>query len=624
MALAALGLELVYVAGANMALGGGILERYFTPTDRTIALHYEGAWSIVPGFVEFRRASFQGQDNHVQWRVEVGPGSLRVSLPMFARRQVALRQVRGKDVVFRLRHRVRPERAHSPQVEAYPPIVGYDDPPLLEYEPRPGIDQKKAWEVSLEDVRASVREVWIQEIRYEGPALVYGAFHLVPGKRVWVGPAELELLGGRVSLGEHEAANGVEGTVRCDIPSFEVNEPEGLEVVRHISGSIDLDAQVTSLSFFDLYGPPGGVEVRDGSGQFSSRLRFEQGVATEGSSIRYETGRLALRHGPASLVATSVSARWQAEAGQASVWLGASAASLWARQGAQTQGDEGAVAWTKGVEGAMTLPVTDFSSPAAFRLRGASLAIAEAGADDLAKVHDLVGKTEGWALRGGRARASATMRTNGQGEASGEAWAKAEGLDLFAARTRWKGNLSLDASLEPFTLETGAVLPGSLRVVGRDVSFSPEKGGGRSGYWFALDAKGTRLDLAPALGLRTGWGLRARDLSPLTQVLAGDGSAPSLFAKWLDLEGLVASGNASFGPGRFDLGVASARAGALDAKGRYLIAPGGSEGAFRVAMGPLAVGLRVQQGEVKIKWPAGDDWLVNEARSLGASAVRAR
>ncbi|HEU4404702.1 MAG TPA: hypothetical protein VFS43_05360 [Polyangiaceae bacterium] len=615
-ALTALGAELAYVAAANVVLGGGVAARHFSPTDQSTTLRYEGAWSIVPGVVQFRRVSLQGQDNNVQWRLELGEGSLRVSVPMLARRQIAMRHLRGEGVSFRLRHRVRPERARAPDVAAYPPIGGYDDPPLLEYEAKPETDREKAWEVSLADVEASVREVWVQEFRYEGPGRLYGAFHLVPGERLWVGPAELEFLGGRLSVGEHEAARGVEGVVRCDIPSFELDEPKGLEVVRRISGSVDLEAQVTSLAFLDLYGLPGGAEARDGSGQLSARLRFDHGVAAPGSSVRYEAGRLVVRRGPASLVAASAGARFEAKGGASSLWVGVPAASLWAGEG------EGAVAWARGLEGALALPATDFSSPASFEPQGARLEVESAGADDLSRLHDLVGQTEGWALRGGRARASAALRTDGKGQASGEVRAKAERLDLVAADTRWTGDVSLDASIAPFAPRPGAEVPGSLRVVGRDVAFTPRGGEGRSGYWFALDARGARLDLAP-FGLRAGWALEARDLSPLTAALAGRGSMPSWFAEWLDLEGLKASGGVSYGSGRFDLGVASARAGALDAKGRYLVAPAGSEGAFRVAMGPLAVGLRLRQGKVDVAWPVGDGWLEGEARSLGAGATRA-
>ncbi len=608
--------ELAYVGGANYVLGGGAVARWLSPTDRSMALRYEGAWSVVPGFVHFENVALQGQDHNVQWRVEVGPGSVWLRPWPLVKREVSLTRLRAEGVAFRFRHRVRAEHAGQPAVAAYPPISGYDDPAVFDEPEGPDVDPTRAFRISLSDVDAGVRELWVQEFRYEGPGRVHGAFQLVPGAKLWVGPAELDLRGGALSAGGHAVARDLEATIRCDIPPFATKEPNGLEVLRHVSGAIELDAQVAGLAFLDLYGPPGGARVRDGSGQLSARLRFEHGVIGEGGSVRYDASHVVVRRGDAWAVAAPASARLLTDGDGASFALDVPSASLGSGEGAP-------IVWARALGASLELPPLDLASAESWQARSARAGVGEAGADDLARLHELSGRPEDWALRGGRARASAELRLSEKGEASGEARARVEGLALDAADTRWSGALSLAASLGPFAPRAGVEMPGAVRVEGRDVAFKPARGGGgHAGWWFALEGKGARFAFAPAFGGRASWALRARDLSPLTTVLASGGGAPAWLAKALDLEGLQGSGGVAYGGGRFDLDIASARAGALDAKGRYAVAPTGSRGAFVLAMGPLAVGLRLREGKVDVDWPVGDGWLADEARALGASRTR--
>ncbi len=610
-ALTLLGAELAYVLLANAALSSGFLAKVVTQPELTVALNYDGMWTIVPGLVSFRHASFQSQDHNVEWRAEISNGRAFVRLWPLAQKKISIGHLRGENVVFRFRHRVEPEAARQPKIALFPPIPGLDDPAVFSHEPVPESDPTTFWNVSLDDVDATIGEIWAQEFRYQGPGRVYGSFQLAPAQRVWVGPAELELLGGALTVGEHRVARGLEGVIRADIPEFDVNVPQGMEVLRQISANIDLDAQIEGLSFLALYGLPAGVEARDGSGQFSTRLRVERGVALAGSGASYETKRLALRRGEASVVAAA-SADWRVGEGGSALSLDVSHASLAAGGGG------GTIAWARGAEASISLPQPDFGSTDAWRPKAVRARLAEVGADDLSRLHQLTGKPEGWALRGGSARASGELRAVDGGEASVDFRAKAEKIDVLAADTRWTGGLSLTASTGPFEPQAKAGVPGAVRLEGRDIAFTPQGGSGRSGWWFALDMKNARLAFAPALDARAGWTLRARDLSPMMIQLAADGGVPGWFAKWLDLEGVNASGSIAFGPGRLDLDVGSASAGALDARGRYVIAPEGSRGAFRVAMGPLAAGLRLREGKVGFAWPLGPNWLTDEARSLGA------
>jgi hypothetical protein len=629
--VALVGFELAYVLAANLALTTNAIARAVGEPGGSADLHYEGAWSLVPGQVGFRRARFVSQDSSVQWQVEVERGSLWVGLGDLMRRQISLRHVRGEGVSFRFRHRVSPEGARRPAVAAFAPVLGVDDPPLLPDPPPPDSDPSSLWSVHLDDVDADVRELWVQEFHYEGPAHVRGAFQLAPKRRVWVGPAELALSGGALRAGEHLVATGLEGLVRADVPAFDVQTVRGLDVLHQISGRIDLDAQVAGLSFLALYGPPGGVALRDGSGQLTTRLGFARGTFDEGSSVRFTSSHLVARRGSASVVFGAPSAVGRAEGGGATLAFDVPFASLWAA------GErDGPVAWAQGVRASAAFSSADVAALPAWAVRAARFDVDAAGADDLARVHELAGRPEGggWALRGGRARASVRARAGDGGDevdgrgaapgagvtAAGEVRARVDGLELVAGGVRWSGNVSLDASLGPFAPGPGAESPARAHVEGRDVAFEPVGGGAaRRGWWFALDAPGARTSFAEGGAVRAPWALRARDLSPLTTVLGAQGDLPQGLAAWFDLEGVSASGGVTYARERFELDLAAARAGGLSGRGRYVTGPRAAGGAFRIAAGPLAVGVRLRAGEkADLAWPVGEGWLDEALRALGA------
>ena len=67
--------------------------------------------------------------------------------------------------------------------------------------------------VHMDDVDVQARELWAQMFRYEGDACVRGAFRLRPAKRLWVGPAELSMNGGKLDTGPHDVLHDMEGTL---------------------------------------------------------------------------------------------------------------------------------------------------------------------------------------------------------------------------------------------------------------------------------------------------------------------------------------------------------------------------------------------------------------------------
>ena len=177
-------------------------------------------------------------------------------------------RVRGDGVVFRIRHRVAPERAARPEVAALAPIPEFETPAVFEATvPKPPISDQEydLWTVELGDVDVGVSELWVQQFRFRGSARAHGAFRLKPARSLWVGPAELELGSGRLSAGAETVAENLEGRIDCQVSPFDVRVPEGRQVLRQ---NLDADppARLGSHAF-------GRRLVRPAGSQAPGRIR---------------------------------------------------------------------------------------------------------------------------------------------------------------------------------------------------------------------------------------------------------------------------------------------------------------------------------------------------------------
>jgi hypothetical protein len=312
-----------------------------------------------------------------------------------------------------------------------------------------------------------------------------------------------------------------------------------------------------------------------------------------------------------------MNAHWEAGEGASSFALDVPFASLWAGRGG------GPAAWTQEGFVALGLPKPDLGTEDSWLPRQTHVKVATAGIDDLSRLRALTDTPDEWPLRRGSVRASGELRTHEGGDATADLRAKAEGVELAVGDDLWSGSLSLTTALGQFAPRAVTELPGLVHLEGRDMAIKPARGGRREGFWFDLDAKGIKLAFAPTFDARASWALRARDLSPVTAPLVAKGGVPAWFIKWLEPEGVKASGGFAYAPGRFAVDVNAARAGGLDAQGRYVTTPAGSRAAFRVALGPLAAGLRVRPEKVDVLWPIDGAWLAGELGALGAPPGRA-
>ena len=243
------GVLLAYPVAANLLLALGGVQKLFEGTDQ-VKLDFRRAWSFWPGHVHVEGVRLTMQDRNVQFSLDVEHAYVEVRLRELVRRTLHATKVRGDGVVFRFRHRIEPESADAPTVTALPPIPEFEDPPLRHADaPTAPLDEEQynLWTVHMDDVDVQARELWGQMFRYEGDARVRGAFRLRPAKRLWVGPAELTLSGGKLDTGPHDVLRDMEGTLTVKVDDFDTEPVHGLEPFRFIFARLRMQAQVPDL-----------------------------------------------------------------------------------------------------------------------------------------------------------------------------------------------------------------------------------------------------------------------------------------------------------------------------------------------------------------------------------------
>ncbi|MET0591334.1 MAG: hypothetical protein ABW133_01455, partial [Polyangiaceae bacterium] len=288
-----------YPIAANAILAFGGVQKAFEGTDQ-VAVHFKRAWSFWPGKVHVEGARVTMQDRNVQFALVIDECDINLDLLAFTRRTFHVTKVRGKGVSYRFRHRIEHESKDLPSVAALPPIPEFYDPPLREFGPAPAPlteEEYNLWTVHVDDVDVMVREFWAQMFRYEGDAHVVGAFRLRPAKRLWVGPADLEFLGGTLTSGPHEVLRDMRGKLSVKVDDFDVEPVHGLEPFRYISARMQLAAQLANMDVVNfLTAPSPSFDVSDGSGLVDIDLSVDHGVLTQGTQFAYRTAHLGVKN----------------------------------------------------------------------------------------------------------------------------------------------------------------------------------------------------------------------------------------------------------------------------------------------------------------------------------------
>ena len=604
------GLFLAYLFAANVILRTGLLRGWLNKNEQTLRVQYLSAWSMYPGHLEVRGLSLRFQDSHVEMDLAVEKARLVVNLWALTERTLKVGRLDAAGVTFRLLHKVESVDGIEGRVSAFPHIDGFDFPPVEKEVKKPPISDAdyKLWTVELANITASVREVWTMEYRYRGDALVTGGFHLKPLRELWIVPSVMVTHGGVLSLGDRDLIRGGEGRVEASFDPFDVRVPKGIEVLRHLSGSVRQTGELATLaSVSKTYFPEASVALERGAGPIDIDVRIEHGVFQPASRVTYRSGDAVVKAGPVSVdgdVSIALHIDSAEPPGHPVLAVEAAVASAGV---APLESSKARALDVKNAKASVTLDTSDLVAEA--HVAHASLALPSLRIADLRAWQPLA--PEHSSFDGGAAS--------------------------FAARAEYRESSldgRVDVALERVRMTFGGFQVGASGKVWSNLeSADPGKAIALPGAGADLTGLSLRLDSGHAEGL---W-LRARshDTSVMTAAGGADadiavdsgpgGRTMELFTRLAHLPDVAADATAGtqlsalahlrVRPGDVSLALIRAKNGALQGRGRLRkTESAGLTGAFLVGLGPFRTGLDLHAGEVSVRPLVGGDWLEEKLR----------
>jgi hypothetical protein len=595
---AALGaLALGYLVLANVLLLTPAVRAFGSADD--MRLGYDWAFSPWPGHIIVKNLSVRFQDHNVQFLIGVERGALDVSLHELLSKRVHLLHVDADNVSYRMRHKVSRVGLEGPRLAAYPPIDGFKDPPLFEGPPSPAIpdSQYHLWDVRVEDVKASVKEVWILEYRYVGGGVARGNFHVKPARWYEVYPASLELHGGKITLGSVAVAEHANLVIDCRVEGSDPRQLEGLEPFHKIHAAVRGKLEGTDLAFLDAYlGPHAGLSAR-GNGSVTLDAKLERGVAGPGTSIELSSpggsvGNERFR------VQGAFEYRLHVAPGavNAPIELGFRASRLTLAEGSNQHEPPR----LEHVDSRLEL-TPDLTAP--LEVLRVDLAPLRVELPALAWISDV--SKDAPALSG-NAEVELEAHRDGTGGWTGVGHARAPDVGAEAGKVKFAGSAKLDVQLvskkkeddlafrrvrlelasREFAVDQRASRPWTAVVTSNDLELSTKSPG---------RAEGT-LDF------------HADDASALLPLVVESPFARRIESTLLALKTL--DGRVAFAVGNVTrVELLRARAGIAQARGAVSLTPKGPTGAFLVSTSVANIGIRVRPGETHVVPLVGDDWL---------------
>jgi len=648
------GVYLAYLVGINLFMSTALFEWVINGDPKTLDIHFDRGWSLLPGRVNAKNLSIRSRDGSVEWMLHIDKVQFDLSFVALARRRFAASRVRGFGGSFRLRTRLDPWQVNPARVAGLPPIAGFPAVPVRPYSQCSASEWSDAdyhlWTIQLEDVRAeAVAELWIDHYRLEGYTSTSGGFFLKPVRAIEVGPLHSEIRGSDLSVGSERWAEGLDASADFAIPRFDPRLQTGSDLLRKLSLGIDTHGVVPELGKLPI-AIRSDVHLRGALELRRLGLRLEGGRALPGSHVDGVGPKLVLEQGE-HRVSSSIAIAGDVQDGAESLAVHAVAAGARLERAGQTvvvapriDVLAGARAPEVGrdVEGVhLTVESPDLQVP------------------DVRVLAPYIPASAKVTLASGRARGGAWGEVwPDASRARGRANMQAADVDVRIADVHMtRGVAAAEASLSSFDWSTGQMeAPHAAVTVDSRVEVRPGQGaagandfaadvravaitGGYRAEDRTVDVSGSgakvrnivvggqpaasshgdawlkqaklRID-RPALD-----GLAEVDVTDATPLLAGAREhVPGPFRGLLDLPTLNASAQLSVDARRAELRELEAHGGKLTVHGLFAAGRGDRLGAFVVQGGPLTVGVGVDPHGTSIHLFGLSGWLEQEDENV--------
>lgn len=250
--------EFIYVVAINALLQTNVIQKAASMPVEDVSLEWDSAYSPWPGRAYVTGFRLRLQDPLLQFRLTVASAEVDVAPWDLLKKNFHATHVRAEGVSFRFRPRSERtlDAGTDTRIASFPPIEGLPSPGWLP-EPKPPpfteafIDS--LWSVNLEDVHATLSELWLMEARYRGAGRVDGRFAFSPLRTLAVETVVLQLQGGELSIGDLPLAPELHARLQVAVALVDLGESPGLRVLQALTASLKFETPISNLASADLY-----------------------------------------------------------------------------------------------------------------------------------------------------------------------------------------------------------------------------------------------------------------------------------------------------------------------------------------------------------------------------------
>jgi hypothetical protein len=299
--LLALGAEVLYLLAANLLIKTPLLRTLINSHAHGTTVEYSSASTLWPGRVEVDGLRIRDQDYSTEWILMLDHGRARIVLLDLLRRRFHAVGIRGDGFQVRIRSRLDPPEATPGRLAFLPEIPGYPGPPVREPGERRKPPGGAKWTIVLDDIRVDpVREIWVDQYRYEGEAGLEGGLFLHVRNLLRIPRSSLAVRGGSLSYQGRTIAGGLAAKLDLLLHDCDLHAVHGKGILTFLSGAGDMRGVVPDVGFLNpMLNTPQRLRFEAGKGSMSAGLRVDRGVG-EGS-LRLEARSVRIVQPDASL-----------------------------------------------------------------------------------------------------------------------------------------------------------------------------------------------------------------------------------------------------------------------------------------------------------------------------------
>lgn len=283
--------EVLYVILFNLALQLPLTQSLINQIrPEKFNVTWGNAWTWYPFRFHIRDASGSGQSRSQQWGFETASVSASIAvLPLFFKR-VWINNVQVADSSYFQRPRLKPDKDYSELLAYYPSISSRE---VTDADTTPK-KMKKAWHVDIEGIKLDGQfDYWVHQFRGRSRGTLEAELDVVSRGGVFSLTApdiDLELDQHHISGMEMFSRGELSGEVAFE--PFVPRENKGGKLIQFLLMNADVDLQVNSLAFINLFTRNFKTMKMDGTGTVKGHIHMERGHVLDETELTVEADNL--------------------------------------------------------------------------------------------------------------------------------------------------------------------------------------------------------------------------------------------------------------------------------------------------------------------------------------------